>query len=270
VRLAAGVAASLLVTCVGARAQSAPSPVPAASPPPIAGYVIHGHLEMTVGGQARAKRTVQVVTERRGTLTRITLDSADRAPIGPGLPLVIVIDGATHTTTFWSPLMRRYHVQHAGESAFPLPPGFAAKSPLSLFETFAFSMSLTGRSLVGTTPTDDFAFSWNAQLKAMPFNLAVKGTVQLADATPMTLMGMHLTVQPTAVGAPPATSFAIDFDYLTDDVSPVVPPASDFVVPAGYVSTDTLGNVLSPMVPLGPAAPSTVRPVPSPTPAGGN
>jgi hypothetical protein len=237
---------------------------------PIAGYVIHGHLDQGIGDRARLSRAVVVTVERRGALTRISLDTGGRPPAGPGLPLVIAIDGATHTTTFWSPLMRRYHVQHAGETPFPLPPGMGGKSPLALFETFAFSMHLTGRSIVGTTPTDDFAFSWTAQLKGMPLTVTVKGTVQLSDAMPVTLMGMHVTVQPTAIAQARASAskpFLIRLDYVTDEVSPAVPPASDFVVPAGYVSADTLGDVLNPMVPIGPVAPPPpVLPAPSPTP----
>jgi hypothetical protein len=266
VRLAAGFGVLLLVAPLAAPAQ----PVPGPAPVPVTGRVVHGHLTVTIGDPARLTHTVPLTTEHRGGLTRIALDPSGAASPGvvPLGAIVVVVDPANRTTTLWSPTTRRYHVQHTGEVSFPVPTGAAARSPLDLFETFAFAINLTGRSLVGSTATDDFTFSWNAQFKGLPMGLQAKGTVQLSDDAQMVPMSMHLALQTTPVPPPPGISASpvpamiFTVDYAADDISLVVPPAGDFVVPAGYVPVSTLAGVLMPTPPSAPSAP----PMPSATP----
>jgi len=258
VRAGAIVACAVLLPVAfgsAARAQT-PRPTPSAAPTPV-GFTAHAHGNASVVTQGGTfSGTVRLGVAQRDSLIRVdVLDvKSDQLPLPP-ISVSAVIDRSTNTVTMWNDTTMQYRRQSfipsfgrpspqpgatPQPSASPQPARAARRgtSPFANLDVLSLTMKLTGHGTTSGLPTTGMSLDFQVQGKGATTATHVSATTQLADEFPMFPMTFDMTVEPGAPGMNAKAAYAVD------DLTRELPPASRFVVPAGYTEARSFGDLI--------------------------
>jgi hypothetical protein len=242
-----------------AGAQTAsPSPVPPAAP---AGFTAHAHANVDAvmsGNQFNA--VARFALAQRASLLRIDILSLTSGTFPlPPLTGTAVIDHGARTVTVWNDTTRRYYVQslipQLGRSASPRPsasphpsasprPRASATpapaqhgSPFRNLEVLSMTLRMTGHTTTAGVPTTGLAFDLQVQNRGDHMPTHVTANTQIADDYAMFPVTADVSIEPAA------GTFNAKLAYAVDDLTPGLPPAESFRVPAGYTKASSVFEV---------------------------
>jgi hypothetical protein len=271
---------AVLLAALG-RAASAQSATPSPAPPP-AGLTAHAHANATIVLSGNTYSAVgRFAVAQRMNLVRVDILSltSDTMPIPP-ITGTALIDRGANTLTLWNDTTRRYYTQplipQIGSSPPPSPrPSASARpsprpsrapaqngSPFRNLEVFSLTLRLTGHTTTVGVPTTGFAFDFQVQGRNDRVPMHVTTNVQLADD----YAAFPVTIDASADAGSGNVNAKVS--YAVDDLTPGLPPASMFAVPAGYTKVSSPFQVFAGggARPGPPATSGSAAPTPTPTP----
>jgi hypothetical protein len=252
-RLPILLSACALGTMTLSPALAAPTPAPIG---PLRAFTGHAHADLKIiAGGSPVDLAAHVMIAQRDGLSRfdITIDRG-QIPLLPIGAITLVVDRSANTLTFWNAATKMYYTQPAAAmlpsaatpapitSLTPAPSGKATpapRSPLADLDVFTLGAQLNGHSTIAGFATTGVVASIDYRKKGATATAHVHATVDLADDYAWFPVDINATIDPAIPGI---TGM---LDYAIDDVVRVEPPASTFVVPAGYQQAATIFGVLS-------------------------
>jgi hypothetical protein len=262
---AAALAVACATTAVAQTPSAAPSAIPTATPGP-RGFTAQAHATGTAVMSGRTvTANVRLAVAQRAALVRVdVLSLTSDAFAIPPVTATLVIDHAARTVTAWSDSTHRFHVQKievpsmiAAATPAPRPsvsprprpsrsPSPRQRAPSHSFlrdlDVLQMTVRLVGHTTTAGEATSGLAFDFQVAKHGDAATSHVTATMQLADDFAFFPMTLDVAVEP---GTAP---FSAKLAYAVDSLVRGVPPASQFVVPAGYTDAGSmLGVVFTPM-----------------------
>ncbi len=261
----------LLLQPASIDAQSLPSPSPmpelspSASPSPVAtpvGFSSRAHATIVVSSPRGPIRLIaRVAAERNGDRTRFDIRSIE----GPPLPfrfdgISVVVDARSQKLIAWNRSNQTFFTQSLVPSVPTTPAATSPqrgtqreRSPIADLDLLSLDVRLGSRRLIVGLPSTALNVVAQTRRRGTSRITRLTGSVNMADDFAF----FPLAVAMTAWQGKVAT---FKLSYALDTLERVVPPESDFAVPAGYRLASSIFAVI-----LG--LPDTATPPLSPSPA---